>query len=110
MTTDRLLHGDNADELRALPNRIRQARLTPLEWREAVDTLTVLDSALRTGSDREVLRAAGAFDDLVGIRVGSEPGGLALDGPPDEITHLVHEVELAVTERLTGAPHDQTAD
>jgi hypothetical protein len=110
VTTDRLLHGDNADELRALPGYIRRARLTAAEWREMAEALAALATTLRTGSDREVLRATGVFDDLVGVRVGSEPGGLAVEGPSDEITHLVHEVELVVSERLSDTPHDRTAD
>lgn len=110
MTTDRLLHDDVADELRALPDRLRRGRLTSAEWREVADALSALTTALRTGSSREVLRAAGVFDDLVGVRVGAEPGGLAVEGPRDEIAHLVHEVELAVAERLTGASRDRTED
>jgi hypothetical protein len=110
VTTDRLLHGENADELRALPGYVRRARLTEAEWRAAADALSALATTLRVGSDREVLRAAGVFDDLVGVRVGSEPGGLAVEGPSDEITHLVHEVELAVSERLSDTSRDRTAD
>ncbi|GAB3472513.1 hypothetical protein [Actinophytocola sediminis] len=109
MTRDRLLH-DDADELRALPGRIRSARLTPAEWRGISAALAALTTALRTGSNREVVRAAGVFDDLVGVRVSAQPGGLATDGPPDEVTHLVHEVELAVTRRLTDTPDDPADD
>lgn len=110
MTTDGLLHDDDADELRALPGRVRLARLTAAEWREVAGALATLTTVLHGGSNREVLRTAGVFDDLVGIRVKADPGGLAVEGPPDEIVHLVHEVELAVTRRLAGAPDDRTGD
>ena len=110
MTTDRLLHGDTADELRALPGYVLRARLTEAEWRAAAEALSALVTTLRAGSDREVLRAVGVFDDLGGVRVGSEPGGLAVEGPSDEITHLVHEVELAVSERLSDTFRGRTAD
>ena len=110
MTTDGLLQDEDAGELRALPGRVRRARLTPAEWREVAGALTTLTAVLHRGSNREVLRAAGVFDDLDGIRVKADPGGLAVEGPPDEIVHLVHEVELVVTRRLAGAPDDRTGD
>ncbi|MGM1061364.1 hypothetical protein [Saccharothrix sp. Mg75] len=106
MTTDALLHGENADDLRELRTRVRRSRLTVEEWAEVATTLVTLRDALRRGTAREVLRAMGVFDDLVGVRVRAEPGALPVDGPPDEVVHLVHEVELATDARLAGLPAD----
>jgi hypothetical protein len=106
VTTDALLHGGDADDLRALPDRVTRSRLTADEWAEVAVALSTLRDKLIAGTDRQVLRATGVFDDLMGVRVRAEPGALAVDGPPDEIVHLVHEVELATNERLAGKQDD----
>lgn len=100
MTTDTLLHGDDAEDLLGLPDRVLQARLTSTEWGDVVAALTRLRSVLSGGSNREVLRAAGVFDDLMPVRVRAEPGTLPVESPSDDVAHLVYELDVAIRERL----------
>ena len=50
------------------------------------------------------------FDDLLVVRVRAEPGSLPVEEPPDEVAHLVHDIDAAVTTRLSGAVGDARTD
>ncbi|MBM7774072.1 hypothetical protein JOD54_004276 [Actinokineospora baliensis] len=101
MAGDRALHDVDRDELRELAARIRRSRLTAGEWQQVTALLASLCGLLADGSPRAVRKAVGAFDDVLPVRVRSEPGGLALEGPPEVVGHLVHEVELTVIDRFS---------
>lgn len=102
--TNTPLHGDDVDDLSGLAARILRARLTAAEWGEIATALAAFRSTLATGSRRDVLRAAGAFDDLLPVRVRAEPGTPPVEDPPDDVATLVHDVDTAVREWLSGAP------
>ncbi|MEU4159925.1 hypothetical protein [Actinoplanes sp. NPDC026670] len=102
--TDTPLHSDDVDDLSGLAARILRARLSAAEWREVAEALAVLRSTLAAGPSRDVLRAAGTFDDLLPVRVRAEPGTPLVEDPPDDVVALVHDVDTAVREWLTDAP------
>lgn len=97
------LHGDDVDDLSGLAARVLRARLTAAEWREVTAALARLRSVLADGSNQDVLRAAGAFDDLLSVRVRAEPGTPPVDDPPDDVVNLIHDVDTAVRKWLTSA-------
>lgn len=102
--TKTTLHGDDVDDLSGLAARILRARLTADGWQEVAAALTGLRSALGDGSDWDVLRALGAFDDLLSVRVRAELGTPPVENPPDDVVNLVHDVDTAVRKWLAGAP------
>lgn len=110
MTTEPRLNGEDAEDLVGLPARVLRARLTASEWLDVTDALTTLHRLLLTGSNREVLRAVGTFDDLVPVRVRAQPGAQPTREPPDEIAHLVHDVEIATGTRVADGTDDEPAD
>lgn len=109
MTTEPRLTGEDAEDLVGLPARVLRARLTASEWLQVTDALTALHRLLLTGSNREVLRAVGVFDDLVPVRVRAQPGGQPTQEPPDDIAHLVHDVEIATRTRVADEIDDEPA-
>ncbi|MFV2101853.1 MULTISPECIES: CATRA system-associated protein [Micromonospora] len=98
------LHREDVDDLSGLAARVLRARLTAAEWREVAAALTKLRSTLDDGSNQDVLRAAGAFDDLLSVRVRAEPGTPPVDDPPDDVVDLIHDVDTAVRAWLAGVP------
>lgn len=110
MTTDTPLPGDDAVDLLQLATRVRRAHLTRTEWNAVIDSLNALNSTLPAGSNREVLRAAGVFNDLMPVRVRTQPGTLPVESLPDDVVHLVHELDVAVRERFAGTVGDGRSD
>ncbi|MBP2326098.1 hypothetical protein JOF56_006483 [Kibdelosporangium banguiense] len=105
MVTEPPLTGDDAEHLVTLPARLRRSRLATQEWAVVAAALARLHGKLVSGaSNRDVLRALYALDDMLEVRVRTEPGGLASAEPPDDVAHLVHEVEMAARERTQGVP------
>jgi hypothetical protein len=110
VTIDAPLHDEDADDLRELPAQVLSAQLTSARWSEVSLALTVLRNILSSGSAEEVVRALNAFDDLLPVRVLAEPGSLPVEAPPDEVAHLVHDVDIAVRERLAKSVGDGRTD
>jgi hypothetical protein len=110
VTSDAPLQDEDAEDLLKLPAQVLRARLTSTGWREVATALTVLRDALTGESAKNVVRAVNAFDDLLPVRMRAEPGSLPVEGPPDDVAHLVHDVDTAARERLAKSVDDGRTD
>lgn len=102
------LSPDESEDLQELLGDVGGWECSLATWEQIGKVLAGLRDAVARGVRDEALERIADLEMASPLRIRAEPGPEPVNPPPDEINHLVHDIESLVRDTAEGTnPHER---